>query len=97
MVSWVKRVTLWFGKEITVDKVKNKLHELQNKGYSVIPPFYIGYNIDEEIVTNYLKNSIMHSDMLYVIGKKGSILENILKFAEEQNVEIVRIDGGLSE
>ncbi len=83
-------VTVWFGKEVDINFVRREVRNLQLKGYIVRTPFYIGYNINDEIVGNYLKNNLDLSDYLYLIGSEGSLLEDIVEYANLTNKNIVR-------
>jgi len=83
-------VTVWFGKEIDIEVVRCEVHKLQRQGYLVRTPFYIGYNINVSLVRNYLKNSLDVSDYLYLIGSTGSLLEEIVEYAESTKKTIVR-------
>lgn len=83
-------ITVWFGKEIDIECVRREVKELQSKGYVVRAPFYIGYNITDSLVRNYLKSSLDISDYLYLIGSTGSLLEEIVEYANSTNKSIVR-------
>lgn len=74
-------VTVWFGKEISIEEVRLQVKKLVLLGYTVRAPFYIGYKIDKQFVSNYLKNSLEHSDYLYILGEEGSLLEEIVEHA----------------
>ena len=64
-------ITIWFGKEVDIESVKREVRKLQSMGYTVRAPFYIGYNIDNMLVSRYLKNSLDISDYLYLMGSEG--------------------------
>ena len=83
-------ITVWFGKEIDIESVRHEVKELQAKGYLVRAPFYIGYNITDSLVRNYLKSSLDISDYLYLIGSTGSLLEEIVEYANATNKTSVR-------
>lgn len=83
-------VTVWFGKEININDVRKEVKKLQRQGYIVRTPFYIGYNISDTLVRNYLKNSLDISDYLYLIGNTGTLLKEILEYAKETNKTIIR-------
>ena len=83
-------ITVWFGKEIDIESVRREVKELQAKGYLVRAPFYIGYNITDSLVRNYLKISLDISDYLYLIGSTGSLLEELVEYANATNKTIVR-------
>ena len=83
-------ITVWFGKEIDINSVRREVKRLQKAGYIVRAPFYIGYNIDVSLVRNYLKNSLDISDYLYLMGSTGSLLEEIVDYAEKTHKTIVR-------
>lgn len=83
-------VTVWFGTEISIDEVRRTVKKLVQMGYTVRPPFYIGYNVNVKMVYNYVCMSIDNSDALYVIGEKGTLLTEIVKYAENHNKPIVR-------
>lgn len=85
-------VTVWFGKEVNVEQVRATVKKLYSLGFSVRAPFYIGYNIDTHFVKNYLQNSLDISDYLYIIGYEGSLLEDIIEYANEKGKPIVRED-----
>lgn len=74
-------VTVWFGKEIDIEEVRSTVKKLVLLGYVVRAPFYIGYNIDKQFVSNYLKNSLDYSDYLYILGEEGSLLDEIVGYA----------------
>lgn len=90
-----KEVTVWFGKEIEIERVRKIVRKLQKKGYRVNTPFYIGYEINIDIVRSYLKICVDRSDYLYLIGSEGSLLKEILSYARMKNVEIVEEVGTL--
>lgn len=83
-------ITVWFGKEIDIEEVRLEVKRLQRQGYVVRAPFYIGYNISDSLVRNYLKSSLDISDYLYLMGSTGSLLEEIVEYANMTNKEIVR-------
>lgn len=83
-------ITVWFGKEIDIEDVRLEVKRLQKQGYVVRAPFYIGYNISDSLVRNYLKSSLDISDYLYLMGSMGSLLEEIVEYANLTNKEIVR-------
>lgn len=76
-----QKVTVWFGKEINVDDVRLTVQKLRAIGYEVRSPFYIGHSLNSDIVIHYLKGSVDSSDFLYVIGKEGSLMEEIVEYA----------------
>lgn len=82
-------VTVWFGREIDIDTVRNEVHKLVRAGYLVRPTFYIGYNVNTSMVYNYLCSSLDTSDYLYIIGKEGSLLQDILAYANEHNKQVM--------
>lgn len=90
--GYKKSVVLWFGKEVGYREVKNLVISLRNFGLSVVTPFYIGYELNSEIVTKYLEDNLKNSDALYVIGKEGSILEHIIEYAKQENKQIVYLE-----
>lgn len=83
-------ITVWFGKEIDINTVHTEVKRLKAQGYVVAAPFYIGYNINDSLVRNYLKNSLDNSDYLYLLGSTGSLLEEIVEYANKTNKEIIR-------
>lgn len=83
-------ITVWFGKEIDIEDVRIEVKRLQRQGYIVRAPFYIGYNITDSLVRNYLKGSLDISDYLYLMGSTGSLLEEIVEYANMTNKEIIR-------
>jgi hypothetical protein len=85
-------ITIWFGKEVDIESVKREVRKLQSMGYTVRAPFYIGYNIDNMLVSRYLKNSLDISDYLYLMGSEGFLLEEIVEYANEIHKEIIRKD-----
>ena len=87
-----RSVTIWFGKEVTLEEVKKDVRNLYLKGYKVRAPFYIGYNLNDDFVLRYLKSSLDNSDFLYVIGEKGSLLDSIMEYAHETNKPVVGRD-----
>lgn len=87
-----KSVTVWFGKEIDIEDVRNTVRRLHMLGYNVRAPFYIGYNLSNDLVLNYLKNSLDNSDFLFILGKDGSLLQSIMEYAEENNKPMVGSD-----
>lgn len=82
-------VTVWFGREIDIDTVRNEVHKLANSGYIVRPTFYIGYNVNTAMVYNYLCYSLDISDYLYIIGEEGSLLQDILSYAKEKGKQVI--------
>ena len=85
-------VTVWFGKEVDIESVRKEVKNLQKQGFVVRAPFYIGYNITDTLVRNYLKSSLDISDYLYLMGETGSLLEEIVEYANATNKVIVRKD-----
>ena len=83
-------VTVWFGKEIDIENVKNSVRKLHNMGYLVRAPFYIGYNIDTNLVREYLEHSLDVSNFLYIIGTEGSLLEEIVDYAQKTGKPIIK-------
>lgn len=89
-VEKVPSVVIWFGKEVDVQEVKSAVCKLKRYGYSVVAPFYIGYKISSELVEDYLKSNIRRSDYLYVIGQEGSIMKDVIEYANSLGKPIIR-------
>ena len=87
----IKTLTVWFGKEISIDEVKAEVRSLRSDGYRVTPPFYIGYDISDSLVLSYLETSLDNSDALYLIGSEGSLLNSIVDYSEKMGKPILRM------
>ena len=87
-----KSVTVWFGKEIDIEDVRDTVRRLHMLGYNVRAPFYIGYSLNDTLVLNYLKSSLDNSDFLFLLGEEGSLLEKIVDYAHEVNKPVLGSD-----
>lgn len=84
-----KKITVWFGKEVKIEEVRITVQYLRTLGHTVRAPFYIGNELNNDIVRHYLMNSVDSSDVLYLIGHEGSLLEEIIEYTNSKNKPII--------
>lgn len=88
-------ITIGIGNKVETEEVRRIVKQLQSEGYLVYAPFFILYHLGEQGIkaaTNYLKDSIDKSDILYIINveePETEILKVLRKYAELKGKKIV--------